>query len=138
MTTPLILQIQQVAMDSKSSVTDALRKAKIICVKLGLNWVDLELNGYIGKKFEELPEYRKLHGIPEAFNRYQGWQPIIFRSPEQEKNWSFAPIKMTIAAIEHSLRDSISIGALYLPYPPEVRPELRKLTNVNWINDFRI
>jgi hypothetical protein len=138
----MILQIQQVAMDSKSSVTDALRKAKIICVMPGLrefgNWVGLELNGYIGKKSEELPEYRKLHGIPEASNRYQGWQPIIFRSPEQEKNWSFAPIRMTIAAIEDSLRDAISTGALYLPYPPEIRPELRKLKNPNWINDFRI
>ena len=56
MTTPLILQIQEAALDSKSSVTDALRKAKIACVKLELaefgNWVDLELNGYIGKVSE--------------------------------------------------------------------------------------
>jgi hypothetical protein len=69
MTTPLILQIQEAALDSKSSVTDALRKAKIACVKLELaefgNWVDLELNGYIGK-VSELPEYRKLRGIPRG------------------------------------------------------------------------
>ncbi len=59
MSTPLILQIQQAAPDSKSSVTDALRRAKIACVKLELtefgNWVDLELNGYMDKKVEETP-----------------------------------------------------------------------------------
>jgi hypothetical protein len=79
MTTPLIVQIQETALDSKSSVTDALRKAKIACVKLGLtefgNWVDLELNGYIGKNVDELPEYRKLHGIPKAFDRIGDGRP---------------------------------------------------------------
>ena len=104
MSTPLILQIQQAALDSKSSVTDALRRAKIACVKLELtefgNWVELELNGYMDKKVEELPQYRKLHGIPEAFNPYQGWNPIIFQEPEQQKMWSLAPIGMSIAALE--------------------------------------
>ena len=117
MIAPLILQIQEAALDSKSSVTDALRKSKIACVKLGLtdfgNWVDLELNGYIGKKVGELPEYRKFHGIPEAFNPYQGWKPIIFRSPEQQKNLSFAPIGMPIAALEDSLRDANSQWSVY-------------------------
>ncbi|MGH7783461.1 MAG: hypothetical protein ACREO5_06450, partial [Candidatus Binatia bacterium] len=142
MITPLILQIQESALDNKSSVTDALRKAKIACIKLGLtefgNWVELELNGYIGKKVGELPEYRKLHGIPEAFHSYRGWTPITFASPEQERKWSLAPIGMTIAATEDSLRDAKSTGLLYVPYPPEIRHELRKSLNVNWINDFRI
>lgn len=90
MVTPLVLQIQQTALDSTSSVTGALRKAKIACVKLELtefgNWVDCELNGYMNKKIEELPQYRILHGIPEAFNPYQGWKPIIFSSPEGQKD----------------------------------------------------
>jgi len=67
MTTLLILQIREAALDSKSSVTDALRKAKIACVNLELIefgiWVDLELNGYIGKTSGELSEYRKLRGV---------------------------------------------------------------------------
>jgi hypothetical protein len=142
MTTPLILQIQEAAQENKSSVTDALRKAKIACVKLGLvefgNWVELELNGYIGKKFDELPEYRKLHGTPVAFNPYRGWTPIIFHSPEQERKWSVALIPMTISAIEDSLRDAKSTEALYFPYSPEIQHDLRKSLNANWINDFCI
>lgn len=141
MITPLILQIQEAALDSKSSVTDALRKAKIACLKLGLiefgNWVDLELNGYVDKKVADLPEYRKLHGIPEAFNPYQCWRPIIFCSPEQQKNLSFAPIGMTIAAIEDSLRDANSNGAFIMPYPPGLHHELRKSLK-NWGDDLHI
>jgi hypothetical protein len=133
MTTPLILQIQEAALDSKSSVTDALRKAKITCVKLELaefgNWVDLELNGYTGK-VSELPEYRKLRGIPEAFNRYQGWQPIMFQSPEQQKMLSFAPVGMSIAALDDSLRGAKPSGVFSFPYPPEIQCELRK--SLNW------
>jgi hypothetical protein len=63
---PLILQIQQSALDRGSSVTDALRKAKVACVKLTLRefqkWVDFELNGYVGVQFDDLPPYRKLFG----------------------------------------------------------------------------
>ena len=66
-----------------SSVTDALRKAKLACKKLDLrefgNWVDLELTGYMNKSSDEVPEYRKLHGIPEAFSPYQGWCGYILR-----------------------------------------------------------
>jgi hypothetical protein len=140
MITSLILQIREAALDSKCSVTDALRKAKIACVKLGLtelgNWVDLELNGYIGKKVEGLPEYGKFHGIPEAFNPYQGWKSIIFHSPEQQKNLSFAPIGMPIAALEDSLRDANSEGAFIMPYPPELDHKIRK--SLNWGDDIRI
>jgi AbiTii len=141
MTTPLIIQIRQAAMDSKSSVVDALRKAKVACVKLGLtdfgNWVDLELNGYFDSKVDELPEYRKLYGMPQAFNPHRGWVPLTFTSPEQERNWSVAYMPMPIAALEDSLREKPA-GALYSLYPPEIQHDLRKSLNVNWINDFHI
>lgn len=138
MTTPLILQIQEAALDSKSSVTDALRKAKIACVKLELtefrNWVDLELNGY--KKVDELPQYRKLNGVPEAFNQYHGWKPIIFHSFEQQKNWSLAPIGMSIAVLEDSMRDAKSSGVFDMPYPPEIQRQLRE--SLKLVDDFHI
>jgi AbiTii-like protein len=108
MTIPLILQIQQATLDSNSSVTDALRKAKLACVKLDLvefgNWVDLELNGYMDKSAAELPKYRKLHGTPEGYNPYHGWQPIMFRTAKVEASCSLAPLGMSIPAIEELLR----------------------------------
>jgi AbiTii len=107
MTVPLILQIQQVALDSKSSLTDALRKAKIACIKLGLiefgDWVDKELNGYMEVPNSELPEYRKIHGRAEVFNRYHGWNAIQFRSSQQQDSFSLAPIGFAISLVEDAV-----------------------------------
>jgi hypothetical protein len=129
-TTPLILQIQAAALDSKSSVTDALRKAKVACVKLDLTefekWVDGELNGYKdGTPISELPTYRILYGIPVGYNPYHGWQPVTFHSSEQQKNWGNAPIGMAIGAIEASLQTANGRGSFEFPYSPEVEQDLR-------------
>ena len=134
---PLILQIQQAVLDSNASITDALRKAKLACSKLGLvdfgNWVDLELNGYMNKTLDELPEYRKLHGTPEAYNPYHGWQPIMFPSQKSYDSWSLAPIGMSVAAIEESTRKQKN-GFFEFPYLPEIASDLRKSLNRGNVN----
>jgi len=140
MTAPLILQIQEAALDGKSSVADALRKAKVACVKLGAGdgefakWIGLELNGY--KTLEGFPDYRKLSGTPEGYNPYHGWQPVIFHSAQQKENWGHAPIGMTISAIEESIRNAKPDGVFGFPYPPDVEQELRD--SVNHGTQFRI
>jgi hypothetical protein len=134
MSAPLIIQIQEAALDGNSSLTDALRKAKIACAKLGLrefgNWIDQELNGYMDKSIDELPEYRRLHGTPEAFNPYQGWQPLIFQDAKQKKSYSQAPIGMTISAIEQSVSRARPGGAFGFPYSPEIENDL--CDSLNW------
>jgi hypothetical protein len=119
-TVPLILQIQEDALDSKASLTDALRKAKIACTKLDLiefgNWLDLELNGYVNTPVQQLPEYRKIYGFPEWHNPYHGWQPIIFPNSKAAEICSCAPISMSVAAIEESLRNA--------PYPPDLASKI--------------
>ena len=134
MTTPLILQIQEAALDSKSSVTDALRKAKIACAKLNLkefgDWIELELNGYQDQVIGRLPHYRQLYGVPQGYNPVRGWQPIQFLSSEALKSWSFVPVAMTISAIEESLKDAKSDDTLGLPYPAEVAKTLRDNLNI--------
>jgi hypothetical protein len=140
MTLPLILQIQEAALDGASSITDALRKAKVSCLKLGISnsdfgkWIDRELNGYT--TLEDLPDYRKLSGQPEGYNPYHGWQPVIFHSSQQKDNWSYAPIGMTISAIEDSIRRPQSTGTFSFPYPQEVEQDLRD--SVNHGTQFRI
>ena len=134
MTTPLILQIQEAALDSNSSVTDALRKAKIACAKLNLkefgDWIELELNGYANIPPAELPHYRKLHGIPQGYNPFHGWQPIRFYDSEQQELWGSAPIGMTISAIEESLREAKNGGSLGLPYAAELETLLSNGLNL--------
>jgi hypothetical protein len=128
---PLILQIQQAAIDSSSSVTEALRKAKLACTKLGLtefgDWVDRELNGYMGIPAKDLPKYRTLRGTPEAYNPFHGWQPILFRTAKSEASWSSAPIGMSIPALEQSLQGAQGReGHFSYPFPPEAAAKLRK------------
>jgi len=131
MTTPLIIQIQEAALDSKASITDALRKAKVACSKLHLgefgNWVNAELDGYANKNTEDLPNYRKVRGVPQAFNPYRGWAPIVFKSVEQQTLLSVAPIGMSIAGIEASLCNISKNpdGHFVFPYPPAIEKQLR-------------
>jgi AbiTii len=134
-TPPLILQIQQAALDSSTSVMDAFRKAKIACTKLSLtrfgNWVDLELNGYAGQSTETLPEYRKVRGTPEAYSPMQGWIPIIFQDPDAQRSWSNASIGMSIAQIEELLRvaNTKPGGAFAFELSPENASAIFKLLN---------
>jgi hypothetical protein len=142
MTTPLIIQIQEAALDGKSSLTEALRKAKVACAKLQLlefgKWVDDELNGYMAKNINELPPYRKLHGTPEALNTYRGWIPIQFASAEEQVAYSHAPLGMSIGGIEDSLREAKAGDGTYFafPYPPEIANGLRD--SLNYGDDVRI
>jgi hypothetical protein len=130
---PLILQIQQAALNSDSAVTDILRKAKVACTKLDLSefgsWVDLELNGYMDKPVEELPKYRRLHGTPEAYNPFHGWQPIVFQTEKVATSCSFAPIGMSMPAIEESLRGKNNTGVFEFPYPPGLAGKMREAMN---------
>ena len=130
-TTPLILQIQQAAVDSNTPVTDALRKAKVACTKLNLtefgNWVDLELNGYVETPSDDLPNYRKLRGMPEVRTPYTGWQRIIFKEPKMEMMCSIAYINMSMPEIETFLESpsSQNNGLRYF-YGPDPAALLRR------------
>ena len=132
---PVILQIQEAALDTKASLTEALLKAKVACAKLGLvefgNWVDAELNGYVDIPAKDMPEYRKLFGRPEAYNPVRGWQPIMFEDAKTEKAFSFAPVGMSVAAIENLLGGAKAGGTFEFPYPAEMAKRIRQAIKFN-------
>jgi hypothetical protein len=132
MTIPLILQIQQAALESNTPVSDILLKAKVACTKLDLtefgDWVDLELNGYRETPSDALANYRKLRGIPEVRTPYTTWQSIIFESPKMETPCSTAYIGMSMPEIEAFLKSAKTNGLRYF-YNPEAAALLRK-----WLN----
>jgi AbiTii len=140
MSTPLILQIQQAAMDRNSPLTDALTKAKVACAKVGLTefgeWVDRELDGYMDMSVKDLPPYPRLRGVPEGFNPYHGWSAITFRTGEQEASWGDAPIRLSVPSIEASLSPAQPSGRFYFPYLAEAKRYL--LENVQGADDVRI
>lgn len=78
----IIQELQIEATNPNTSVSDILRKAKIVAVKLDLeefsDWIEKELNGYNVSSTEDLPKYRIVRGEPKAWNPYHGWQPILF------------------------------------------------------------
>ena len=78
----------------------------------------------------ELPRYRKLHGTPQGYNPFHGWQPIRFSDLEQQELWGSASIGMTISAIEEFLRDAKKDGSLGLPYTAELETLLSNSLNL--------
>jgi AbiTii len=71
----IVLQLQQLAIDSTQPVSELLQKAKVVAFKLdqqdALKWIELELSGYK----ESIPEFRVHKAIPEYFNPWRGWIP---------------------------------------------------------------
>ncbi len=127
---PLIIQIQQAAINSNDSVSDALRKAKLACAKLGLadfgEWVNLEVNGYENKTRNDIPEYRLLVGNPQSLNPYRGWQNIMFQSQEMFDTLSRVPVASPISIIESQLRNADSDDSFEFQYTVEQEMFIRK------------
>ncbi len=68
----LLSDIQSDAVDTRQSVSNVLRKCKILAARLGNNefnaWVEHELNGY---KSEDLPEYRIIN--VKSYGHFDGF-----------------------------------------------------------------
>lgn len=105
----MVRKLQADCLDQSVPAVSLLRTAKTIATKLDLKdaliWIDRELNGYMELSVENLPSYRRLHGIPEAFNPYRGWMAITFENPEHARIFNQAPIGIAIGALEKDLAE---------------------------------
>lgn len=101
----IIQQLQEEAINPRISVSDLLRKSKVVAVKLGLKdfleWIEKELNGYRVEPGGELPAYRFVAGEIKAWNPYHGWQPIIFEDLEDAKLASKRGITSPIGELDN-------------------------------------
>lgn len=83
----LVLDLQQQVLNPNCDVLNALRKAHLIAVKLGLHdfdaWIQTELNGYSGNQ-DSIPDYRQVHGELKAWNPYHGWIPVVLQDERIE------------------------------------------------------
>lgn len=84
----LVLELQAACIDSSRSITDVLRMASMIAIKLNVpeakEWLDRELNGYGEKDGGLLPPYRITRGQVKALNPHHGLVPALFENPEVE------------------------------------------------------
>jgi len=102
----LVEELEQEAYNSEASLSNMLRKAKSIAVKLQLKqpmeWVEAELNGY---ETAEVPDYRIIFGRVKAHNPYNGLIPVMCNNAEMERIISEHRVREPIRAIEHLLEE---------------------------------
>ena len=133
---PLILQVQQAAVDSNASLGDALLKAKVVCAKLDLvefgEWVELETSGYPDVEFTDMPEYRKIRGTPQAHNPYHGWQDIAFADQETFDMLSICPISTAVTTLETQVAGANPDGCFEFQYSIYQQNFIREATGHRW------
>lgn len=123
---PIVLQLQQEALDRNVPVSDLLRKALVIARKLGLaefqTWVESELSGYRGK---DVPDYREISGDIRGWNPYNGWIPLVFEDPKEGERIARRKSRQSIAELEHLVQGTDG-HSLQMPYPQAVQRQLSK------------
>ena len=124
----IVLELQNEALDSSKRVTDLLRKALAISIKLDLKdiqeWINKELNGY--NKDDIIPDYRLIVGQVRGFNPYHGWMPVIFQDPEIGEKISSRKTIQPISEIENLIDNREDDSGLYMPFPQKLQRKLSK------------
>jgi hypothetical protein len=122
----IIQELQAGATDRNQVVSDLLRKAKIVAVKLDLTdflrWIENELNGY--KEPQDIPSYRRITGEPKGWNPYHGWIPVTFNESRVLEKISTIPNNQPVRELEEVFESKSD--TLQIPYPPEAQVTLGK------------
>jgi hypothetical protein len=108
----LVEELQRDALNKNISVTELLQKCLVLATKLEIDefasWARLELDGYIGRN---VPAYRVIHGEPQVFNPYHGYQPMFFEDPDDKEFISKMPFNQPIGEIDHLLAHANKAGS---------------------------
>jgi hypothetical protein len=127
----LVEELQRDALSPQARVSDLLRKAKTIAVKLDLpdlaGWVEKELNGYADA---DMPDYRIVHGTVKGRNPYHGWQPVIFNDAKHEDAFSTQRVAQPVAELEDVISRNKE-GELLLPLNSFAKQILMRATGMN-------
>jgi AbiTii len=136
----LVEQIQADALDRAVPVTDLLRKAKVVAIKLDLPellaWAEAELNGYQNQKVP-IPQYRQIPGRLRALNPVRGeWQAILFRG-DKSPFPTHLPVSNGMAEIEQLATSDPAAGdSIFMALPPSFESQLMRglefPTEVRW------
>jgi hypothetical protein len=129
----LVEEVQRDALDHRARLSDLLRKAKTIAVKLDLpeleKWVENELNGY--QSGADVPDYRVIIGQVQGFNPFHGWRPVQFNDTVTEQKFTKRHIISQVAELE-SLVAKSSDGQLQVSLSAEAQHSLRNVTGFDF------
>lgn len=113
----LVLELQELASDSKVSVAELARKALMVASKLGIDdfkkWVQLELHGY-GE--EDVPSYRVITCQVKGFNPERGWIPAVFPDKKMAKTLSTVNDKQPVGELESVIARTENVQC-QVPFP---------------------
>lgn len=97
----LVSELQVCSLDSGTSVSQLLRMAKVVAVKLDLDefrrWIGSELEGYDNTV---VPPYRTIKGELKAWNPFHGFVPAVFPNDDLAKDCTTRPLHQKISEIE--------------------------------------
>lgn len=137
----IVRQLQEEAINPEISVSDLLRKAKLVSVKLDLKefleWINNELTGYMGKSQDVLPSYRIVSGAIMALNPYRGWIPVEFEDPKTARSLSRRAVAQPIAELEEIVKEKGS-STLFLSFSPEMKRKFMKAIDFEAEVSFKI
>lgn len=124
----VLQDIIQTAADSKTSLSDVLRKARILATRLRneplKDWVDKELNGYKNKK--DLPEYRvikaqSLGHFAGGFGReIKGIHIPSMLLEKNHKEWATTGYLMQSISAYEILTEKSDTGSLRVNWPSDL------------------
>lgn len=103
-----VLELQHATLDQSTPVSALLRMAHALAYKLKLtetsSWIRSELEGYSDSN---VPEYRRVSVLVEAFNPYHGWQTINFLDQALEDAYRHEIMFDPVAVLE-GLAESVA------------------------------
>lgn len=125
--TPIVLQLQELAADSGTPIPELLRKALLISTKLGLKdfrlWVLNELNGY--NRVDDLPDYRWIYGDLRVHNPYRGYIPFI-TPPEIADVVRRVHVMQSVDSLSHLLTEAPE-RVMSFPFEPAQEAALMRM-----------
>lgn len=116
----LVLELQSLAMDPQTKVTDLVRRTLVVATKLHQgemrDWATTELAGYNEK---EVPPYRRIEGQVMAQNPVRGLVPVMFESGADAKRLATRAAVQPLGEIEDTYREKNKKGLLVMPFSQE-------------------
>ncbi len=132
--TSLVLELQRFALEETPDYASLARRALVVATKLGVAdfriWAERELNGFVDVAQSDLPDYRNIHVSVQYFNRYHGWQPIVFGDPELARLTSSTGMYAPIGQVQHLVNSVTSSGVIQIPLPHEITQQLMQGMNM--------
>lgn len=124
----LMEELQRDALNQKVSVVELLQKSLVVATKLGVvelaEWARKELDGYPDTY---VPKYRDVHGEPQVYNPYRGYQPLLSEDIEFLEKISLMHFNQPISDIEFNLEQCRKgkSSTFHCSYPQAFEQSLR-------------